>query len=69
MTTSQIDLNPAELRSILTDAGIDITAPTWEGLLGSELDEIIFAGHTVSPHPDSGCLTIDGQPCYSAAWR
>lgn len=55
-------LTPAEIRQMLEQAGIDITAPVWSPQC------VLVGGLVYRPHPARGYLIVDGQVAYSAAW-
>lgn len=52
-----------ELRSLLSEAGVDVTASVWP-----DPGFVVAAGQTVAPCLLDGVLLVDSIPVYSAAW-
>lgn len=63
MDTISETLTPADVRALLDEAGIDVTATAWP-----HPGYVIVAGDVYLPHPAPGTLRVNGEPCYSAAW-
>lgn len=57
-------ITPGEIRDMLSEAGIDITAPSWPSP-----GYVVANGEILVPTDRPGVLRVNGEDRYSAAWR
>lgn len=65
MSTVANHLNTDAIRRQLRVIGLDVNDPA-----GWDYMELVLVsnGMQVEYHPNMGCLIVDGETCYSAAW-